>query len=84
MRALAIVTAAALSLGACSSQKPARPTGPSPEYERPVVMPWDSGTPVDPLENAEGEEVTDDEPMDAGSDPIPTGDAALSPDPPTS
>jgi hypothetical protein len=84
MRALLIVTASALSLGACSSQKPARPTGPPPEYERPVVMPWDSGTPVDPLDNAEGEEVTDDEPADAGSDAIPTGDAALSPNPPTS
>lgn len=74
---------ASVSLLACAS-KPARPSGPAPEYERPVVTPWDSGTPVDPLDNVEGEEVTDDEPADAGADAVPIGDAALSPDPPTS
>ena len=36
-----------------------RPTGP-PEYEVPRVMPWDAAAPVDPLDNLEGEAVTDD------------------------
>ncbi len=52
---------AALAIASCSSH-PNRPPGPPPEYERPVVMPWDSGAPVDPLDNVKGEEVTDDEP----------------------
>jgi hypothetical protein len=80
-RALAIVI---LLCPIGCSPKPARPSGPAPEYERPVVIPWDSGTPVDPLDDIEGEEVTDDEPVDAGTDALPTGDAALSPDPPPS
>jgi hypothetical protein len=77
---------ACLVLGfiACSSQKSARPSGPPPEYERPVVMPWDSGAPVDPFDQVEGEEVTDDEPADSGAPVVPPPDGALSPDPPAS
>ncbi len=37
-----------------------RPTGPPPEYEVPRVMPWDAAAPVDPLDDLEGEAVTDD------------------------
>ncbi len=51
-------------------------------------MPWDSGAPVDPFDQIEGEEVTDDEPEsapDAGVEAGPTqADAALSPDAPSS
>lgn len=80
---IALCCAAVLVI-ACSSQKSARPSGPPPEYERPVVMPWDSGAPVDPFEQMEGEEVTDDEPADAGAEAAAPADGALSPDPPTS
>jgi len=47
-------------------------------------MEWDSGAPTDPFEQVEGEEVTDDEPADAGLEAEAPLDAALSPDPPTS
>jgi len=45
-----------------------RPAGPAPEYERPVVTPWDAGVPVDPLTLAEatGEAVEDTPDPDAG------------------
>lgn len=48
----------AVLVAACGG--PQRPTGPPPEYERPVVAPWDSGVAADPLENVEGEWVTDE------------------------
>jgi hypothetical protein len=51
---------AALAVWGCPGRN--RPTAPAPEYEAPVVTPWDSGAPADPLEGVEGEEVTDDEP----------------------
>jgi hypothetical protein len=84
-RTLAALFVAICLLGACSGRQK-RPTGPPPEYERPEVMPWDSGRPVDPFENVQGEEVTDDEPTgdDAGAAPADaatpdsSGDAALS------
>jgi hypothetical protein len=50
----------ALALSGCPGRN--RPTAPPPEYEAPVVTPWDSAAPADPLEGIEGEEVTDDEP----------------------
>ena len=58
-----------------------RPPGPAPEYERPVVMPWDSGAPHDPLDDVKGEDVTDDEPLDAGpaSPALDAGAAPLTP-----
>ena len=56
---------AALALAVSCSSHPKRPPGPPPEYERPQVMPWDAGAPVDPLDNVKGEEVTDDEPPPA-------------------
>ncbi len=68
-------TLAGLALSACPGA--GRPNAPAPEYEPPVVMPWDSGAPADPLEGVEGEEVTDDEPVesaDAGP-PIPSAEA---------
>jgi hypothetical protein len=49
-----------LALVACSGHRHP-PLGPPPEYERPVVMPWDAGEPIDPLDNLKGEEVTDDD-----------------------
>jgi hypothetical protein len=55
---------AAVFAAACSGQR-ARPAGPPPEYEAPVVMPWDAGKPVDPLNSAEGEWV--DEADEAGA-----------------
>ena len=62
----------ALLASACSSRQK-RPEGPPPEYERPVLAPWDSGSPVDPtdLSHVKREEVTDDEPepaLDGGTD----------------
>ncbi|MFO0569795.1 MAG: hypothetical protein U0263_29365 [Polyangiaceae bacterium] len=62
-------------LGGCSG-KQARPAGPPPEDERPRVMAWDSGAPHDPLDDVKGEEVTDDEPDDAGPTLTPADAAA--------
>lgn len=65
----------ALALGAgCGPKR--RPEGPAPEYERPVVTPWDAGKPVDPLEQAEaqGEPVEDENPA-APTDAGPLADA---------
>lgn len=59
------------ALAACSARRE-RPPGPPPEYERPRVTPWDSGAPVDPLDNVKGEEVTDDEEV---ADAAAAGDA---------
>jgi hypothetical protein len=82
-----LAVASALLAASCSGHH--HPSlGPPPEYERPVVMPWDAGAPVDPLQNLKGEEVTDDDepqtsPADAGpAAPEAGGDAApaLSPD----
>ena len=56
-----LIFAALIAIASCSGH-PKRPAGPAPEYERPQVMAWDSGAPVDPLDNVKGEEVTDDEP----------------------
>jgi hypothetical protein len=69
---LRFACATVLLLAGC----PARggPTAPPPEYEPPIVTPWDAGAPADPLEGVEGEEVTDDEPpapADAAPD-VPT------------
>jgi hypothetical protein len=63
-----LVMAVALAAG-CGPKR--RPEGPAPEYERPLVTPWDAGKPVDPLEEAEakGEPVDDESPAapaDAG------------------
>lgn len=80
MRELGLVLACvALALLGCSGSR-ARPTGPPPEYERPVVAPWDAGAPpADEFAEAErgGEPVTDleDEPSgDAGKDALPPAD----------
>jgi hypothetical protein len=58
-----------------------RPPGPAPEYERPVVMPWDAGPPHDPLDDVKGEDVPDDEPMDAAptAPTAPVADAGSAP-----
>jgi hypothetical protein len=62
----------AFTLAAAGCGPKPRPAGPAPEYERPVVTPWDAGKPVDPLEEAEARgEAVDDEvpvaaPVDAG------------------
>jgi len=74
VRALSALFVALFWLGACSGRQK-RPAGPPPEYERPEVMPWDSGRPVDPFENVQGEEVTDDEPADTDAG-APAADAA--------
>ena len=61
---------AAVVAAACSGQR-ARPAGPPPEYEAPVVTPWDAGKPVDPLNSAEGdwvEEVDEAGASDAETD----------------
>jgi hypothetical protein len=65
MRVLSLVLV--LTAVGCSGGR-TRPPGPGPEYERPEVEPWDSGTSADPLDNVEGEEVTDEPqaPADAG------------------
>ncbi|MBK7582293.1 MAG: hypothetical protein IPI67_19060 [Myxococcales bacterium] len=62
-----------MGFSACSARRE-RPPGPPPEYERPQVMEWDAGKPIDPFNQVEGEEVTDDEPVDAGQSEA--GDAA--------
>ncbi len=60
-----------LLLFACRAQP--GPQGPAPEYERPEVIPWDAGTPEDPLSAAESQgEWVDDEP-DAGADAADSG-----------
>lgn len=67
---------AGVLVAGCSARHE-RPPGPPPEYERPRVTPWDSGAPVDPLDDIKGEEVTDDEPAtDAGT---PSNDAGAAP-----
>lgn len=67
---------AGVLVSGCSARRE-RPPGPPPEYERPRVTPWDSGAPVDPLDDIKGEEVTDDEPAtDAGT---PSNDAGAAP-----
>lgn len=67
---------AGVLVAGCSARRE-RPPGPPPEYERPRVTPWDSGAPVDPLDDIKGEEVTDDEPAtDAGT---PSNDAGAAP-----
>jgi hypothetical protein len=57
-------------LGCSGARTP--PSGPPPEYERPVLPPWDSGSPRDPLDEVEGEEVTDG-PGDGGADAVDSG-----------
>ncbi len=65
---------AGLALGvACSGTQ--RPSGPAPEYERPELPAWDAAPQVDPLDQIEGEEVTDDEPSE-----VPETDAGSGPD----
>jgi hypothetical protein len=60
----------------CSGAQ-ARPSGPPPEYEKPVVTSWDAGAPPpDEFSEAErgGELVTDSEEQpsgDAGNDALP-------------
>ena len=49
-RFVCAVLAGAL-LSACVG-RPRHAGGPPPEYERPVVPPWDAGKSVDPLEQA--------------------------------
>ena len=66
-RLLLVLLASVACVWACSG--PQRPSGPPPEYERPQIEPWDTGAPVDPLENVEGEWVTDE--------PEPPGDAGI-------
>jgi hypothetical protein len=65
-------------VAACSGHRQ-RPPGPPPEYERPVVMPWDAGAPKDPLDEVKGEEVTDDEPVPDAAAPPGTTDAGSGP-----
>jgi hypothetical protein len=55
------LVAGASVLGCSGARTP--PSGPAPEYERPILPPWDSGQSSDPLDQIEGEEVTD-EPRD--------------------
>lgn len=75
-----LIALAALVVVACPARR-GRPSGPPPEYERPVLEPWDAGRPVDPLDNVEGEWVTDDPPLDAGVGPDGAGpEAAPLPD----
>ncbi len=74
-RRIGLVALAALALSACPG-RPTRPPGPPPEYERPVVPPWDAGQPVDPLDQVEGEWVTDDEASPSGPSPSGKIDAA--------
>ena len=60
----------------CSGAQ-ARPTAPPPEYEKPVLAPWDAGAPpADEFAEAErgGEPVTDSDEEssgDAGKDALP-------------
>jgi hypothetical protein len=63
-----VLLAAVLLAGGCGGRS-RHAAGPPPEYERPVVPPWDAGKPVDPLEQAleRGEAVGPPEtPADAG------------------
>lgn len=57
------------------------PDAPPPEYEPPVVMPWDAGAAVDPLDQVEGEWVTDEPTTasEAGTPAPPSEDAAAPP-----
>lgn len=78
-RALALMVALASWLSGCSG--PQRPSGPPPEYERPQIEPWDTGAPVDPLENVEGEWVTDEpEPASVADAGAETAADATAPD----
>ena len=74
MRLALSISLAALALSGCPGRN--RPTAPAPEYEAPVVTPWDSGAPADPLEGVEGEEVTDEEPTPPDAAPAPAPDAS--------
>jgi hypothetical protein len=71
---------AGAALHACSG--PARQAkGPPPEYERPVVPPWDAGKPVDPLEQAlERGEAVDTPAAPADAAPSSDGEAPASGD----
>jgi hypothetical protein len=70
------VAVALVVVGIGCSSRAVRPAGPPPEYEPPVVTPWDAGRPsdqADPFADAaEGEWTTEpgDEPgpADAGSE----------------
>jgi hypothetical protein len=64
---------AASALGCSGARK--LPSGPAPEYERPVLPPWDSGRASDPLDEVEGEEVTEEPegPADGGVAPLDSG-----------
>ncbi len=65
--AAAIALLAASAMPGCASRTQ-RAGGPPPEYERPTVLPWDAGKPVDPLEQAieRAEPVTESQAPDAG------------------
>jgi hypothetical protein len=65
--------ALAAGVAACGARQ--RPAGPAPEYEKPVVTPWDAAAPVDPLTAAEATgEVVDDAPEAEAGAP---GDGAV-------
>lgn len=76
---LVSIAVVGLLLASCSGHRQ-RPTGPAPEYERPVVMPWDAGAPIDPLDNVKGEAVDDDEPPPPADGGSSDGAPQLSPD----
>jgi len=73
---LAPIFVVAFALGGCPSKR-TRPPGPPPEYEPPRVTAWDAGKPVDPLDQVQGEEVTDDDAPDATA---PAQDAGAAPE----
>jgi hypothetical protein len=73
VRVAAWLFAVAAGASACGARQ--RPAGPPPEYEKPVVTPWDAGAPVDPLAAAEATgEVVDDTPEAEAGAP---GDGAV-------
>ncbi len=82
-RGLSAVVLVSACVGTACSGHPKRPAGPPPEYERPVLAPWDSGaTSAEPdLEHVKREEVTDDEEpsvsSDAGAEASTPRDAAV-------
>lgn len=68
MKRLWVAPLGALLVAGCPASH-LRPTGPPPEYEKPVLPAWEAAAPADPFESlGEGDWVDETGDQDAGAD----------------
>lgn len=79
MKALWLVPLGALMVAGCPGNH-LRPTGPPPEYEKPVLRAWEAAAPVDPFESlGQGGWVDETGDEDAGPEAAPGAGADAGP-----